>query len=462
MFQSISGAQIIAGLTASLVMLSTGYHYGWSSPSLPKLQSGEEDFTLTSGQGAWIVSMLTVGGLCGSPTATVLIDKIGRKLTLLLTSVPLICSGVLLCVAQGYWWLIAARFIAGIGTGMSYVASPMYVAEISSDNIRGALSSTLNYMSAFGTLVAYVVGPWVSRAVLASIGLIFPVAFALIFIWMPESPYFWIMKNKEEEAIKSLRRLKGVDEVTADVEKVKTSTTFDKQNAASYKDLVLVPGNRKALIIVLGLVIAQQFSGSMAILSYSGLIIDAAGSSLDSNISLIIIGLVQVGSSVLCIFVVDLAGRKVLLLGSALGVAVSLGAVAVYFQLQAAGIDVSSISLLPLLGLGVFLFAYAIGLGPLQQVVLGEVFPYNVKALAVMVTTLTGSLGAVTVAKLYQIVADLWGIQASLWGFAGITVLSALFILFFVPETKQKSLLNIQEQLHKTTESTTELEKSAK
>ncbi|XP_012269518.2 facilitated trehalose transporter Tret1-like [Athalia rosae] len=455
------GTQIIAGLAASLGMLCTGYHFGWSSPSLPKIQDPESETHLTSGEGAWVSSIFKFGSMLSPLVVIVVVKFAGRKWLLLLTAIPQIASGILLAVAPSFWWFMAARFIAGIGSGTANMAGSLYIGEIADDKIRGALGAGISQMSNLGILVSYCVGPWVSRVALAGVGIFLPVMFFLIFVWMPESPYYYVMQNKPEKATKSLEWLKRSKDVKSYLDKIKESIEYDQQNAASVKDLVVVPGNRMALIIILGLIFAQQLSGITAILSYSGTVFEAAGSSLDSSISIVIVGVVQVLSGIVCVFTVDLAGRKLLLLISSAGSALFLVGVALYFQLKSGGVDVSSIYWLPLASMIGFILIYSVGLGTIPGVMLSELFPYNLKAAAGMIVVSVAGLCGLAVTKLYQVVADSLGIQTAFWGYAALTVFSFLFILFFVPETKRKSLQEIQEQLHKTTESTTALEKSA-
>ncbi|XP_048508819.1 facilitated trehalose transporter Tret1-like [Athalia rosae] len=454
------GTQIIAGFAATLSSVCTGYHFGWSSPSLPKLRNPDSDIYLTSGQGAWVSSIFKFGAMLSPLLVTVLVRKAGRKWLLLASCIPQIASGILLVLAQGYWWLICARFIAGIGSGTSNIASSLYIGEIADDKIRGALGAIISQMMNLGILLAYSIGPWVSRVPFGGMGILLPVVFGLVFVWMPESPYYLIMKNEPERATKALQWLRGTEDVKSEIDKIKASIEYDLRNAANAKDLIVVPGNRMALIIILGVMFTQQMSGITAILTYSGTIFAEAGSTLDPSVSLIIVGVVQFLSGILCIFTVDLAGRKLLLLISTAGSAIFLVGVALYFQLKSNGFDVSPIFWLPLVSMVGFILIYTIGLGIIPGVVLSELFPYNLKASAGMAVITMAGLCGLIVTKLYQVVVDAWGIEAAFWGFAGITAFCFIFILFFVPETKQKSLQEIQEQLHRTTESTTALEKS--
>ncbi|XP_025602414.2 facilitated trehalose transporter Tret1-like [Athalia rosae] len=441
--------QVMAGLSATMAMGSTGYHYGWSSPSLPKLQANDSDIFLTSDEGSWVVSFFVVGTMFGPLIAALLVDTLGRKWSLLMTAVPHTVAGILLAAARSYWWFIIARCIAGVGSGMTYIVLPMYLGEIINDDIRGAVGAVVSQMMNAGILLTYCVGPWVNRMGLAGLGIALPICFSSIFVWMPESPYFLMMKKRTERATESLRWLRGTKDVSGEIAKIERSIEFDRQNAGTFRDLLTVAGNRKALAIIVGVVIAQQASGIGAVLAYNGLIFRAAGSNLDPSIDVIIVGLVQVLSGILCVFTVDLTGRKPLLLGSTFGSIVFLGGVALYFQLDVAGINVDSISWLVLASMVGYIITYSIGLGTLVFVMLSELFAYNVKAAAGMTTATLGAVCEIAVAKLYQVVADAWGIQASFWGFAGITVFSAMFITLFVPETKLKSLQAIQEQFHK-------------
>ncbi|XP_048508497.1 facilitated trehalose transporter Tret1-2 homolog [Athalia rosae] len=451
--KSKNGMQILAGLTSTMAMLTCGYHISWASPSLPKLEAADSDLYLTSDQGAWLVSTLTMGCFLGTMLAPPIIDKLGRKMSLLISTVPNIVAGILLAVSTNFWGLIAARFIAGMALGIPLIALPIYAGEIATDEMRGAIGAFTSQLSNVGILLTYSVGPWVNRMGLAGLGIALPVLFFSVFVWMPESPYFLMTKNKRERAIKSLRWLRGIEDVNAEIRKIEESIEFDRRNAGTIKDLVMVPGSRRALLIVVTLMVGQQLSGIGAVLAYSGLIFEVAGTNLDSSVSVIILGFLQALTSVLCIFIVDLMGRKPLLLISAAGSAISLTGVALFFQLEALCMDVSSIFWLPLTGLGGYIVSYMLGLGTLVFVITSEMFAYNVKAVASMVITMGGSFTAMIVTKLYQMVADAWGIHTAFWGFSGITLFTIMFITFFVSETKQRSLQDIQKQYHKSTDS---------
>lgn len=137
------------------------------------------------------------------------------------------------------------RFIGGLGTGVSFTILPMYLGEIAEDKIRGALGALIAQMMNAGILLTYCVGPWVSRVALACMGGVLPVLFGLMFIWMPDSPYFLIMKHRPDQAKQSLIWLRGTGDVTEELEKVRVNVEHDRKNAGTVKELVMIPGNRK-------------------------------------------------------------------------------------------------------------------------------------------------------------------------------------------------------------------------
>lgn len=128
------------------------------------------------------------------------------------------------------------------------MTTPMYLGEIADDRIRGALGSMIGIAVNVGVLLAYSAGPWVDRVAFAGVGGALPLLFGLIFIWMPESPYFLLMKGKSVEAEKSLTWLRGSNHVSEEVKRIEQSVEIDRQNAGTIKELVTVPGNRKVRI----------------------------------------------------------------------------------------------------------------------------------------------------------------------------------------------------------------------
>lgn len=121
----------------------------------------------------------------------------------------------------------------------------MYLGEIADDRIRGGLGAMINQMLNAGILLTYCIGPWVNRIALACLGAAIPILFGLTFVWMPESPYFLIMKQKPIQARKSLAKFRGINDVTDELNKIEEDIENDRRNSGTIRELIMVPGNRK-------------------------------------------------------------------------------------------------------------------------------------------------------------------------------------------------------------------------
>ena len=200
--------------------------------------------------------------------------------------------------------------------------------------------------------------------------------------------------------------------------------------------------------MVLGLFIGQQWSGSMAILSYAELIFNATGNDFEGKYVTMIMGAVQVVCTVCSTSVVDRYGRRVLLMTSMLGSGMCTTLVGLYFYLQSISVDVSGIVWLPATGTILYIVTYAIGLAGLPFTMMGELFPTNVKALGSTIGIMCSNLGAFTVTLSYYRIAAYNGEHTAFWVFAAVSLLGIVFVYFYVPETKGKTLQEVQHQLH--------------
>ena len=169
-----------------------------------------------------------------------------------------------------------------------------------------------------------------------------------------------------------------------------------------------------------------------------------------------IVGAVQIICTIICMFITDLGGRKVMLLISSIGAACSTAMVAIYFHLQQEHVDVNHLTWLPTTGVLLFVVMYGLGLASIPYTLVGELFPTNVKALGSTVSYVSGIGVAFCVTKLYPVIADNVGIHVPFWIFTGCSLVGALFTLMCVPETKGKTLEQIQAELHSSSSAKTE------
>lgn len=215
-----------------------------------------------------------------------------------------------------------------------------------------------------GITYIYCVGPYTSYWVAQYICLIPSVLFVVFFIFMPETPHFLIAKGRKDDAINSLKFLRGksAEGVQKEYDAIQVAVEESMRNRGSVRDIVSNKANFKALIISAGLLAFQQLSGINVVLFYSQSIFDKAGSSLPPEISTIIVGFVMVVSSGLTPFVADRLGRRAILIFSSGGMIIAHAFLGLFFYLDFSGSDiVPSITWLPIVSLVVFVFVYCVG-----------------------------------------------------------------------------------------------------
>ncbi|KAJ6640890.1 Facilitated trehalose transporter Tret1 [Pseudolycoriella hygida] len=439
--------QYVVAFSASLLLFSSAISFGWTSPAIPQLMDGgSTPFQITSDEGSWIVAVYVIGTILVPLPAAYMMDRFGRKKTLLAGAIPLIIGWILVGVSKSISMVYVSRVFCGFSYGLSYSVLPMYLAEIASDKIRGSITIILTVMAKCGILYSYVVGTYNPLHTSAWISMAPPILFMSSFIWLPDSPYYLIGKKREKEAIRSLERLRGHSNVQAEYERMCITVRKSEENKGAMKE-IMSRNNIRASIIIMGLGGIQQFCGSQAVISYAQIIFDSVGSDLGGAESTFILAAVQIIASGLSSLIVDRFGRRPLLMFSVSGAAVCNTIVGVYFFLEYQGNDVRSLSWLPMTAIMVFIVSYTLGLATVTFVVLGEVFPKNLRAAAGAVFTIFASVCGFSVAKMFQGVSDNVGSFATFWIFAGFSYLFIPFIWFVIPETKNKPLDTILEEL---------------
>jgi len=188
-------------------------------------------------------------------------------------------------------------------------------------------------------------------------------------------------------------------------------------------------------------------SGVQAVEQYAELIFNEMDNNLEGKYLTMILGAVQVISTIVCMSITDCSGRKSLLIISAIGSACSTAMVATYFNLRHNYVDTSNLKWLPAVGVIMYVIMFSVGLSALPSTMTGELFPMNVKALGSMISTIIAGIISFGVTNLYLVIADNLGIHVSFWIFTGCSLAGALFTLIYVPETKGKTLEQIQEEL---------------
>ncbi|XP_038208197.1 facilitated trehalose transporter Tret1-like [Zerene cesonia] len=441
--------EYVTALSATLITAAAGTTVGWTSPTLPKLLAKNSPIETSPDQSSWIASLMILASAVSPIPASYLADRIGTKRTLLLASIPYIMGWILVMLANNVPTIYAARLISGLGYGIAYTAAPMYLGEIASNEVRGAMATLITVMSKFGILSQYCIGPYVSMLGLASFNIAIPILFVVTFSAMPESPYYYLKSGQNNLAEKSLKKLRGRDYMLEELESMTHLVNENMKEKSRWKDLVTVGGNKKGLIILLGIYFTQQFCGSTAIISYAEQIFGAAEGGLGPQESCILFGSVQLLTSAVSSQLVDRLGRKPLLLVSSCGVGIANIIIGAYFFMKHENSEyIVSLRFIPIVVIPIFIFSYTIGLATVPFAITSEIFPTNIKSKATCIIQICVAIMTFAVTKLYQVIADNLGNYVAFWCFALLSVGGVIFILILLPETKGQSFAAIQEKLY--------------
>ncbi|XP_037943861.1 facilitated trehalose transporter Tret1-like [Teleopsis dalmanni] len=443
----------IAACAANLAAFAVGTCLGWTSPMASKLLSNNTDELpleeqVSESDFAWISSIITLGALIAPFIAGPFTNKIGRKWVLMSSSFFFVLAYTLMLLATQVWILQLARLIQGFGVGYVMTALPIYVAEISTDNVRGVTGSLMQLFINMGILFVYAIGPYVSYEILQWCCLVVPLFFNVIFYFMPESPHYYVGKARKTQAIKSLKYLRGQSDKIVENEADMLECEVQKSLASkcTIMDVLGNAGNRKALLICSCLIAFQQLSGINVVLFNSQTIFQSANTGFDPPIASIIVGIVQVTASILAPLAVVRFGRKSLLIFSSIGMTIGLGALGTFFYIQQQG-DSEYVAWLPVPSLVLYIVVFCLGFGSLPWTLLGEMFPANIKSMAASIVTSTCWILSFAVIQCYSVIA-LYGVHYAFWLFAGTSTLGFVFTMFMVIETKGLSLQEIQNRLN--------------
>ncbi|KAG5880028.1 hypothetical protein JTB14_034837 [Gonioctena quinquepunctata] len=441
--------QFSASILATLISLTDGMTMGWTSPMIPYFTSKESHIPMTLEEAEWMESCLLIGVLLGLPFTIYSVDKYGRKKSLLLSCVLLIICWTIIIVAPRVEYIYVARAFQGLGINMAFVAAPMYVGEIAQTKYRGVLASINFVMMMVGTLLVYSVVPFVPYYASSLIPIAILLTQLLLFSFMPESPYYLIIKNKLIEAEKSLKSFRGGSDVSHEFnEIVKGIEDERKEDKAALKAIFQVPSYRKAFTIVFFLAIAQPLGCHEIIMMNLHEILNMAGPTyIESSVAAIIFAAAMLLAALISTGMVDKFGRKIPLLTSTVLTGLSLTVLAIYFNLMYSGVDVSSVSWIPTVSAMAYAFFFELGLGMVPMVYITEIFAPKVKSLGITLSDGFYMTASILSLQLFFYLKNNFGMHVPFYAFAGWTFLSALFILFCVPETKGRSLEEIQQIL---------------
>jgi len=396
----------------------------------------------------WAASSAIWGCIFGTLFAGRLSDKYGRKKVLLLSGLLFTISALGSAIPDNLTQFVIARFIGGLGVGSASMLSPLYISEIAPAKIRGMLVTLYQLAIVFGINIIYIVNYLIVNAhdqewnvqfgwryMLGSEG-IPAILFFLLLFFVPESPRWLVKENRSEDARKILNKINALDEARRILKEIKESVNEEKGN---FIDL-FKSGIRMAILIGSVLALFSQITGINAIIYYAPEIFKQVGFGSESALfQTMIIGFVNMLFTVVAIRLIDYWGRRTLLIWGVSGMIFCLFAMGLFFYFE-----ISSGPLLLIFILG-FIGSFASSLGPIPWVMISEIFPTKIRGTAMSFSIVILWLGVVLVTQFFPVLLVLFGGAYTFWIFMINALILLIFTLIIIPETKQKTLEEIQE-----------------
>jgi sugar porter (SP) family MFS transporter len=431
-----------AAITA-LGGLLFGYDTGVVSGALLFLK---KDFGgLSSFQQELVTSLLLVGAVAGALTAGRLADRIGRRITVLITALVFIVGVLLVAFSPTYPVLLIARIIIGLAVGSASTIVPLYIGEVVPARVRGGLVSLNQLAVTAGILVSYLIDYGLSDSgnwrLMFGLAVIPAAALFVGMLFQKESPHWLIRQGREDEARQVLRRVRDESDIDAEIREVREVS----QREGSYRDLIS-PRVRPLLLVGVLLAVFQQITGINTVIYYAPTLLQGAG--LGNNAALlanVVNGAVNVGMTIVAIWLLDKVGRRPLLLSGTAGMAVGMIIVALSFlggsQLH------GTLAIVAIIGLLVYTGSFAIGLGPVFWLLIAEIYPLRIRGAAMSVASMANwAANFVVTVSFLTLLSAISGVGVFfLFGF--LTLVALAYFWRKVPETKGRSLQEIEREL---------------
>jgi len=442
---------ITAAITATGGLLF-GYDTGVISGALLFIR---QDFApLSPFMEGIIVSTLLVGAVVGALSGGPLSDRIGRRPTALIAAVVFGAGALAVAFAPGVAFIVFGRFLLGLGVGLASMIVPLYIAEMAPADRRGSLVSLNQLMITIGILLSYIVGvifaPIEGWRWMFGVALIPALVLFFGMLRLPESPRWLFEHGQLDRARAVLGRSRSPEEMDQELQEMQEIKALEeRQEAVGYKEL-LAPFVRPALIIGIGLAIFQQITGINTVIYYAPTILQGVGFSEGGAIAATAlgVGVVNVGFTILAVRIIDRAGRRPLLIIGLIGMVISFALLGVVFATGGAG---GAVGLLATICLALYIASFAISLGPVFWLMISEIYPLRIRGRAMSVASIANWGSNWLVALTFPVLLATLGGAGSFWLFAALGIVAWFFVYFRVPETKGRSLEEIEASFRGTT-----------
>ncbi|MDG3581092.1 sugar porter family MFS transporter [Galbibacter pacificus] len=408
----------------------------------------------------WAISSALIGCIIGAALAGFLADRFGRKRLLIMSALFFTISAYGSGAAVHFNYFIIYRIIGGVGIGMASTLSPMFIAEVTPPKTRGMFVSINQLTIVIGILAAQITNMLISESIPEEFSqiqishswngqtgwrwmfwseLIPACLFFILMFFVPESPRFLIKKGKSDKAKSILTKVGGRTYADLESEKVEDTLNGNKPEV-SFKEIF---SKRSSTILSIGIILAvfQQWCGINIIFNYAQEIFTAAGYNMnDLFMNIVITGSINLVFTVIAMLSIDKIGRKKLMLYGAGSLSLVYLGIGSMYALQVSGWPMLILVLLAIA-------AYAVSIAPVTWVIISEIFPNRFRGTAMAISTFSLWIASALLVQTFPLLNKNLGASGTFWVYGFICVLGFMFVYFRLPETKNKSLEEIEKSL---------------
>ena len=446
----------LISITAGLGGFLFGFDTAVASGTIGFLR---EKFSLNGVMEGWIMSSALLGSVIGAAISGYLSDKFGRRVILMFSALLFLVSAVASTIPETPGFLVVARLVGGVGVGIAAMVAPLYISELAPANSRGRLVSLYQFAITLGILCSYLSNTFllsnagnheitggflnyifveeVWRAMFGS-ELLPAILFFLLLFLVPKSPRWLTKEDQPEEALAILTRIHG--ETMAKKEMVEITETISHESG-SFKQL-FSKNLRVALLIGLALPLISQFTGITTVMYYAPTIFELAGFQSGSAFgTAALIGFVNMIFTVVAIWKIDHFGRKPILMAGFFGLSIALFLIGFQFY---GSQDVNRASVAIVASFLFYIMVFAATIGPGVWVLLSEIYPTKVRGRAMAIGTFCLFVGSTMVTQTFPMLRGWLGVGPTFWVYAAVMLPGLYFVWRIVPETKNKTLEEIE------------------
>ena len=429
---------------SALAGLLFGYDTGVISGAILFVR---KDFLLSTFQEEVVVAAVLLGAVAGAAFGGKLADALGRRKLLIQVAILFIIGAIGTALAPSPTLLAIGRVVVGVAIGIASFTAPLYISEVSPPAIRGKLVSLNQLMITLGIVVSYLADygladkeAWRWMFGLAAI----PALILLIgLFFVPESPRWLMSRSQDDQARAVLQRIRESGDVSAELAEIKADLSLQE---GGWRELLNV-SLRRPLIIGIGLAAFQQFTGINTVIYYAPTIFQLAGlrSASAAILATVGVGLVNVLLTIVALRLLDRVGRRPLLLWGLVGMVISLGVLGAAFLFASSS---PIVAWLAVISLALYVACFAIGLGPVFWLLISEIYPLKIRGRAMGVATMMNWGSNLIVALTFLSLLHSLGRSATFWLYAVIGIVAWFFVYRLVPETKGRTLEQIDASWH--------------